>query len=372
MALNIDLSGLWSAVKKMGDYSPDFSLDRVQVSGVDIDGELSGRSGLDIALEDLETDKGVLSYAGRQVLLFIPDHSFKIDDVCSGAAGGNRFHVADCQTLDSMRQRKRFDRYKATYNTSGIFEIFGTSKTNGNNYKAEVELYVCKNCLGFLNYQGYKSGGSRALIFDEFDIAEFLSAYSTLFRYMPDRSDMVDEAGYSDDWDAVSASYRASVNYGCESCRIDLSRHKRLLHTHHINGNKRQNNISNLKALCLDCHRKQPHHDYMRVSHENMQIIIGLRRTQGLLNGLSDWPSVRDMADKALDGLLRHYEKKGVKCPEVGYELQGSDHAVVAELEIAWPAVKRGIAINNDSLVAAQKLGWKVLSVGEAMRQENK
>ncbi|WPU32705.1 HNH endonuclease [Pseudoalteromonas piscicida] len=67
-------------------------------------------------------------------------------------------------------------------------------------------------------------------------------------------------------------------HYTCEQCGVELSQYKRLLHTHHINGVKTDNSISNLRALCLDCHKKQPKHEHMHVTHNDQLIINQLRR----------------------------------------------------------------------------------------------
>ncbi|WP_432472086.1 HNH endonuclease [Amphritea sp. HPY] len=373
MKLDVDLSGLWASVKKMGEHDSDFTIDTTYGGpGLEFDDELSSTAGMDIQLEDLELDKGVLSVHGRQVLLFIPDQGSQIMEVMSDGGKGKKFHVADCVTLNEMRRKKRFQRYKATYNVSGTFQVYGTDYHSGDSIEGEAELKVCKNCLKYLNYKGYQTGAGlpKSKIFQGFDIAAFLSEYSTLFKTMPDRAAMIDMGGYSDDWREVSSKYRQSVNYTCESCSVELNEHRQLLHTHHINGNKRDNHSSNLKALCIDCHRKQPLHDYMRVRHEDMVLLTHLRKAQGYLE-TSNWDEVIEMADKALDGLLRHYEKKGTPLPEVGYELCKPDQSVAAELEIAWPKMKKGIAISNDDLKAATELGWNVLTVGQALSSMN-
>ncbi|PPC76246.1 hypothetical protein C4K68_16550 [Pokkaliibacter plantistimulans] len=218
-----------------------------------------------------------------------------------------------------------------------------------------------------LNYKGYRTGSQKKTIFGDFDIAEFLSSYSTLFRIMPEREAMVEMGGYDDGWEDVSKNYRESKSWQCEECKVSLLQNKRLLHTHHINGVKRDNKLSNLKALCLDCHRKQPKHDYMRVTHSDMQTIVRLRREQSLLNK-SNWSDAFRMADKSVEGILFHYQKSGQQCPYVGYELTNEKNEVVGELELAWPAFKTGIAINHEIIEKANKLGWKVRSVGEEIR----
>ncbi|MGB2521625.1 hypothetical protein AYI83_19125 [Shewanella algae] len=373
MKLTTDFSALWAAVRQMGKFEANFNLQEDISPDFELDKELSSTAGLDITLEDVDLDYGVLSYKGRQVLLFIPDQGTSIVEVLAGEAEGRKFHVADCKTLNSMRQKNRFGRYKATYNISGIFKVYGISYAEGTHVEGEAELKVCKNCLSYLNYKGYQQGIGlpKSKIYNEFDISEFLSEYSTLFSSMPERSSFVEQGGYSDDWAEVSAKYRASVHFCCEQCAVDLSSHKNMLHTHHISGNKRENHPSNLKALCIDCHRKQPHHAYMRVTHANMVLLNQLRSQQGLLQ-TSNWQEVREMADKALDGLLQFYEKKGVSLPEVGFELIGPDKSVVAELEIAWPSKKKAIAISADDISAAQNLGWHVLTVGEALSNMNR
>lgn len=373
MKISADFSALWASARRMGSHNVDFDIRSDRSGSFEIDDKLSSTEGLDIDIEDLVLDNGVLSVEGRQVLLFIPDQGRSIDEVLSGREDGKKFHVADCRTLASMRRQKRFNRYKATYNVSGKFHVHGISYMQGVEREGEAELKVCKNCLTYLNYRGYATeyGSPRLKIFQEFDIAEFLSTYSTLFKSMPDRRDFEDSSTYSEDWREISDRYRESVGFRCESCSVDLSEYRSLLHTHHISGNKRENHSANLMALCLDCHRKQPKHGYMRIKHDQMLTINRLRKEQGLVSETGGWEQAIRLADKALDGLLRHYASKGLPAPEVGYELSGADGAVVAEIEVAWPSDRRGIAIGDADLVAAKELGWSVLTLGEALRTMN-
>lgn len=372
MKLMIDFSTLWASAKAMGEHEASFDLQYESAPLLALDRGLSSSAGLEISLDELELENGVLSYQGRQVLLFIPDQSSKVTEVIAGTTLGTRFHVADCRTLGEMRDRNRFNRYKATYNTSGQFQVYGTHYESRASIEGEAQLKVCKNCLSYLNYRGYKSrdGASSASVFNHFSIAEFLSEYSTLFSAMPERAAFIDQGGYAPDWAEVSRRYRSSVNYCCESCQVDLTAHRRLLHTHHVSGNKRENHESNLQALCIDCHRKQPFHEYMRVAHHDMQLLTQLRKQQGLFN-TGNWQQVREMADQAVDGLLRHFEKNGMERPEVGYLLLGADGNAVAELELAWPLRKIGVAIANNDLQAATRLGWDIRTVGQALKGMN-
>lgn len=372
MKLRVDLSTLFHQVSKMGEHTSNFLIDNHSEEVFEIDVNLSSRQGLDIELEDLDFSHGVLGFQGRQVILFIPDHGSNLQGAIEDPSSGRKFHVAECSTLQTMRRNKRFDRYKATYNTSGIFEIYGTYGSWGKEGKAEIKLQVCKNCLKSLNYKSYRHQGyfEQNTIRDSFNIGEFLSKFTTVFKNMPARSQLIDEGGYSDDWSTVSTSYRESTGFKCEECQVDLSSNRGLLHVHHINGNKRENIRSNLKALCIDCHRKQPLHDYMRVKHSEMQEITSLRKSQGLVNS-RDWENAIKLADEALNGVLHFVRNRGYPCPEVGYELSDEQGAVVAEFEVAWPSKKYAIAIDDSDKQIGIKQGWRVDSFGEALRKMN-
>ncbi len=56
-------------------------------------------------------------------------------------------------------------------------------------------------------------------------------------------------------------------------------------------------------------------------------------------------------------------EKHHVSLPEVGKEIENNKHEVVAELELAWPLKKVGIAIDKPEAIAATKQGWKVYNM---------
>ena len=59
---------------------------------------------------------------------------------------------------------------------------------------------------------------------------------------------------------------------------------KSLLHTHHINGIKEDNDFPNLKVLCLDCHRKEPNHEHLMLNRIQLEQIYILRREQNKIN----------------------------------------------------------------------------------------
>lgn len=370
MKLQVDFSGLWSAVNSMGPKLEidEFVLNKSVTKVLQLDMDLSGTLGIEIGLDEIEADNGVLSYQGRQILLFIPDQGGSIDAALEDPMKGRRYHVAECKTLSEMRNKRRFDRYRATNNLQGQFHVYGESRITGRHMEGDVALKVCMNCLEYLNYKGFKTDkASKKQIHAGFDIGQFLSHYSTLFLSMPSASHFVEKGGYADDWNDVSARYRQSKNYVCEACSVDLSQNKQLLHTHHINGNKRQNSADNLKALCIDCHRKQPNHEYMRVQSSDMHEIHRLRREQGLLKKRS-WADALALADTSIKGVLLLYQDDGKTAPEIGYEVTDNSHAVIGQIEAAWPEQRFGIVVTDDERAVLMKAGWTIQTIGEALR----
>lgn len=108
----------------------------------------------------------------------------------------------------------------------------------------------------------------------------------------------------------------------------------------------------------------------MFVSHEQTQQINHLRQEQGITTKES-WRSVYELADPGMHGVIDLLERYQVHFPEVGEELQDEQGRVVAELELAWPIRKVGVAVDKDDAVAATKLGWKVYSMRHALSQIN-
>jgi hypothetical protein len=363
--MKVDLSLLWDAVRRMQAEIVDFD------TGLDwdpfeaqIDDQLSRSEGMSIPIGELESTDGLLSYRGRQVLLFIPDHTYKtVSKVLRNPKEGNKFHVSDCSTLEGMKRNNRFEeRYRVTNNLSGEFEIWGDNR--GTIEEGVVRLNVCQNCLKKLNYKGASSTpGSASRLAQIFRIDEFFLTYSTLFRSLP--KNIADDAkkGYTDDWALISKQARQQANYTCSSCHVNLTEEKRLVHTHHINGNKSDNSPENLLVLCADCHRKEPHHGHVYINLEDVRLINEFRKQQGILND-NNWEKVLKFADSAVVGVILHCKKGGMRPPEVGYEIPDVSGRVWAQLELAWPREKEGVYIGEKPEVD----GWILRSIEEAIQ----
>lgn len=368
----MDLSLLAQAVKTMGAANINFELsNESRPEGPVIDTQL--HNGFEVNFEDIEFDTGLASYQGRQVLLYIKDHSYnnKIYTVLEDGTKGNKYHVADCSKLEEMRRKGRFDRYIVTNKLNGLFSVSGKDSRTNEIIEGETCLNVCQFCLEGINFDKFaslKRGAPRREFVKNFKLADFFDTYSSFFKFMPTGVASKQTSHYTKDWETVSKRIRGKFNYQCQQCGVDLSQHKRSLHVHHINGVKSDNSDSNLTPLCCDCHRKQPDHQHMFIKHEETKLISQLRNAQGL-NVKENWQDVYDLADPGMHGVIDLLEKYHVSLPEVGEEIQNEKNEVVAELELAWPIKKVGIAIDKPEAIAATKLGWKVYSMRHALSQ---
>lgn len=357
--------GLWDAVDTMGADRVDHDPRVRGVSGFDIDTSL--HEGLEIALDQLGVTGGLLSVEGRQVLLYIPDQGRQIEEVLLNPETGRKYHVADCSTLASMKEQGRFQRYTVTNNLTGVFQIAGIGPS-GRLIEGDAKLNVCRNCLRYLNYRGYKAGGRRTQVFEEYSLEQFFESYSTLFRHMP-REWVNRDPGYAANWPEISARVRAQANWTCKQCQVNLESDRRLLHVHHRDGNSQNNRDDNLVALCADCHRKQPFHERMFIRRDDMAKLQQLRRAQSVMPKAGAWAGAYELLDSAYEGVARLLEKKRESPPEIGLDICASDGAIVMTAELAWPSRRRAIVANDEELRKIQKLGWTGQTIAQVLGQ---
>ena len=355
MRITHDFAALWRIVEELGAEKASFSLKRTS-SIPQIESQLL--RGREVKLADLENVAGLLAIEGRQVLLYIPDQGKNILEVLAGNRDlGKKFHVAHCKTLENMKSAGRFERYIATTNVSGDFELTGTM-----DFKKETKgtgrLYVCQNCLNMLNYKQCKIEGSARKLRETFDLTQFFETYSSCFSHLPSRTRV--DAGrstYTANWSEISKGLRSTAQWHCSECRVDLSAHKHLLHVHHKDGVKGNNHDANLQVLCKACHRQQPLHDHLYVPLSEMKLINSLRKAAGSYR--SDWASILKYADPACHGVLGLAKQSGWPTPEIEHPIASGQNPV----EIAWPSRKLAISLAGEM---PKNMGWRVLDLAAA------
>jgi len=230
----------------------------------------NGLIDIEVNIEEISVaGDGSLEYKGNKTILYIRDQIMYKNPRYNNSRE-YKYHISWCRTLEEMKRKGRFkSRYFVSRRIDGIFKVnllYGDEIVEENKL---VEMKVCKNCLTRLSYKSYpaKSKPQKALIYNDFNLKEFLESYgSKIYTVPPHDVDIAPINVYSNNFNQISWSYRKSKNWKCEECDKDFSDDKRNLHTHHKDGNKSNNRYSNLQALCFDCHSKQPNHSQMNNS----------------------------------------------------------------------------------------------------------
>ena len=342
----LDLSLLKKAVDMVGANNIQIDFERIYIEEMDPI-ELELLAGKEIDISQVESQNGILSHAGRQVLLYIKDHvqvGSSLEELIKNPVNARRFHVTECKTLHDMRSKNKFDRYVVTNRLDGNFTIAGKN-IHEEIEEAEAQLKVCRYCLSNLNYKNYKNVSQidRNNIVNNFSIEDFFLHYISFFSTLPSGIARLDKGRYSKDWRSISDNIRKKRNYICEECGVDLSSNRNLLDTHHKNSIKSDNRESNLRVLCKDCHRREPSHSHIIRHISDIENIIKLRISQGILENISSWDDIYKYSDPALHGIIGLLQAENIVKPKLYIYLQELDKRA----ELFWKHIKKGITIGE-------------------------
>lgn len=242
-------------------------------------------TGLEVKIDELDfDDKRLFSYRGRRVLIYIKD-TFRTQYELIHERP-IKFHLRKCHHIDEMEKKGRLKRYVATANETGLFPVFSLEKDKDKTHLSfDARLLPCRWCLGELNYLGYKDKDTRAQndICKTFEIPAFFAQYpSTIAITLDNEGTRPNPDDYPHDWREISLRAREEASWKCLECSVNLVGDHDLLETHHINGIKSDCDMANLRPLCLECHGRQPLHNWKAVDPARLQRLRRVKRAQRL------------------------------------------------------------------------------------------
>lgn len=293
MKLNVDFSGIENALRAIGGQKVNIAqLRRTVTLANPLEYKILEQGEIILETQDdldnLSHPAGLIAIGNTQVTLHIFDPFEDKDSLLQIPAGKTRFHISDCDVLNKMRRRGRFDRYVASARRDDLFSIRPyDNMTRVRGEKMESQLSPCRVCLKELDYNGYESASKqeRDNIVTQFSTEDFFEHNFHIFRCLPLYSpETFPEGNYTSDWSRISYEYRAGKKWICECCEVKLEANKGLLHAHHVDGNRGNNRFSNLKSLCVLCHKSQPLHEGMHIRSTEKQKLLFIRSNQNISN----------------------------------------------------------------------------------------
>jgi len=121
-----------------------------------------------------------------------------------------------------------------------------------------------------------------------FTLEEYFKRYSSRVPKTIRRIETVTKTqNYSPNQEDLSREYKKVANFQCQSCTVNCSSDTSLLHLHHEDGDRSNNEHKNLRVLCVDCHSKQPMHSQILNNQtfiSQINIIKSLRKDQGIID----------------------------------------------------------------------------------------
>ena len=242
----------------------------------------------DDAVRQLIDESGLLIDNGSPVFVYIRDHTghFSRDS----PSERNKIHFTKCGTLKAMENANRLkSRYRVTNRDDNRYWI----DVSAGWHKFEerlVTLYPCQPCLEKVRYRGFHQTMDerrRLAIIQSFDAKAALNFLRERFETFRSQATTLRSAtsptSYAENWPENSHAYRTKKNFTCEEgegCGVNLKRNPHLTDTHHIDGDKTNDDDDNLQCLCKLCHKKK--HPHYWVSESDRREIENARKQQNI------------------------------------------------------------------------------------------
>ncbi len=235
-----------------------------------------------LSLQDYACKDGFFRVQGKIVLAYIRDQQHSRRETNKIYNTTYKYHLLNCKHLREFNQKNYIEKYvlrSPSYLGEKGDSTFNVNILDGGKLIEDglnEELLVCKFCLSESNFKDYSNLRNRAekdKFVINFNYKEFFESEKIIVRDLWSLN-LIDESiseinAYPPNWIFLSKKIKDNNNYRCKLCSLNCKSHKHLLHLHHKNGRKNDNNISNLVPLCVDCHSKQRGHEFMREEYLN-------------------------------------------------------------------------------------------------------
>lgn len=275
-----------NALKEQMGRSPDFyggfQVDPTRLTFEEREALESG-GGIDVSFDQLTVlPDGTLAFKDSRVLLYIRDVHMRESHREDWYP---RYHLSHCQKLKEMTAAGRIERYVISAETKGEFLLNVISR--GQPRSERYRLPVCQLCLDGLSFEDFSLQRERSWrrgYVGQFSPASFFKIYPRSLHTKKPKytSENAPLDNYPPDFPAISQRVREQANWCCSSCSRSFEARslRRFLHTHHVNGDRRNNGASNLKALCIVCHAEEPMHNHLKRDPNYRECIrlLGLER----------------------------------------------------------------------------------------------
>lgn len=254
---------LWSSVRL-------FNVDHIART----EASLFIQDGLDTTLEDVftsETDELLTVLKDGTVRKTVAYISERPDWYDTRGWDYPKYHLFECQTLETMRKNEKGHRYKKTMRADGKFLILITYNDSRDSKQIYKELEVCGYCKNHYNKQYNENVTKKTFNLKTY----FEKPIDGATPYIDIAYDFTTVPKfYSRNWKQISDSLKMQLNYTCQQCGIKLEGdHKKYLHVHHVNSNPSNNIVSNLKAVCIECHAEEHNHSHIKASNDYRQFM---------------------------------------------------------------------------------------------------